>query len=454
MSINRLMITAPNSGGGKTTLTCAILRALCLRGLKPASFKCGPDYIDPMFHEKVIGAKSTNLDLFFAGEEGLRQLLYRNSINSDVSVIEGAMGFYDGIGMTDEASASSIARATGTPAVLVADGKAQALSIAALISGFVSFRGGTSIKGVIFNRISPKLYEDMKSLVEKECGVRVYGYMPELKDCVIESRHLGLVTADEIEDIKEKLISLAKAAEESVDIDGLLELASKAPPLEVKPYTPEAITKARPKIAVARDRAFCFYYSDTLRLFEELGAEIAYFSPLSDIKLPEGCAGLYIGGGYPELYARQLSENKAMLKEVNDAVRGGMPTIAECGGFMYLHSEMEGRDGSFYKMAGVLPYKAYRTKKLQRFGYINVQAKEDSLLLSKGESIPAHEFHYWDSSDPGSGLRALRPRSDKSWDCAHVSKTMYAGYPHLYLFGNPGAAGKFVKACEIYKEKG
>ena len=452
--MKRFMITAPNSGGGKTTLTCAILQALCLRGLRPSSFKCGPDYIDPMFHEKVIGAKSSNLDLFFSDEETVRQLLYRNSVDTDIAVIEGAMGFYDGIAMTDEASAFHVARVTETPAILVVDGKAQALSIAALISGFVNFKGGSSIKGVILNRISPQLYEGMKSVVERETGVKVYGFMPTLKDCIIESRHLGLVTANEIEDIKEKIVKLAKAAEEYIDIDGLLKLASEAKELDVKSFNLTAVTNSKPKIAVANDRAFCFYYSDTLKLFENLGAEIAYFSPLSDTMLPESCSGLYIGGGYPELYAKELSENKSMLTAIKAAIQNGLPTIAECGGFMYLNSKMETSDGKYYPMASVFPYKTYKTNRLVRFGYINVHAKEESLLFGEGDSIPAHEFHYWDSENPGSDLHAVKPQSDKRWDCAHVAKTMYAGYPHLYLWGNLKAAERFVRACEAYHKRG
>jgi cobyrinic acid a,c-diamide synthase len=448
------MITAPNSGGGKTTLTCALLQALCLRGLKPSSFKCGPDYIDPMFHEKVIGAKSANLDLFFAGEETVRQLLYRNSLGSDVALIEGAMGFYDGIAMTDTASASHMARVTETPAVLVVDGRAQALSIAALISGFVGFKGGSSIKGVILNRISPQLYEGMKGVIERETGVKVYGFIPLLKDCVIESRHLGLVTADEIEDIKTKLVKLAKVAEEYIDIDGLLKLAAEAPELNVKRISLTPVTNEKPKIFVAYDKAFCFYYSDTLKLFEEMGAELVYFSPLSDSALPEGCSGLYIGGGYPELYAKELSENKPMLNAVREAVLNGMPTIAECGGFMYLNSKMETSDGRFYPMAAVFPYKSFKTNRLVRFGYIQVHAREESLLFNKGDSIPAHEFHYWDSENPGSDLTAVRPLSDKSWDCAYAAKTLYAGYPHLYLWGNLKAAERYVKACEAYQKRG
>ncbi len=454
--ISRLMITAPSSGNGKTTLACALLRAFVSRGLRPAAFKCGPDYIDPMFHEKVTGAAASNLDLFLSDAETVRRLLSENSEGCGIAVIEGAMGYYDGIAMTDEASAFKVAEATDTPAVLALDAGGQALSAAAVLAGFAGFRSRSNIKGVVFNRLKPGLYEGLKRAVERETGLKVYGYLPQLRDCAIESRHLGLVTAGEIAGLRDKLDMLAAEAEKTVDIEGLIRLASEAPPMEAGPAAALDAPEGRPKIAVARDSAFCFYYGDALRLLERLGAELVFFSPLKDAALPEGAAGLYLGGGYPELYAGRLSENRGMLASVRAAVSGGMPTIAECGGFMYLHAEMEAEDGVFYPMAGVFPHRTFKTGRLVRFGYVTLRAGGKSLLFDPDggvESLPAHEFHYWDSEDPGASLQAVRPRSEGSWSCAHTGKTLYAGYPHIYLPGNPKAALRFVKACAGYARR-
>jgi cobyrinic acid a,c-diamide synthase len=373
-----------------------------------------------------------------------------------MAVIEGAMGYYDGIGLTDEASAFKIAEATATPAVLALDAGGQALSAAAVLAGFADFRSRSNIRGVIFNRLKPSLYEGLKRAVERETGLKAFGYLPQLKDCAIESRHLGLVTADEIAGLKDKLVRLAAEAEKTVDIEGLLRLASEAPPLEAAPAAEPDAVEGGPLIAVGRDRAFCFYYRDTLRLLERLGAKLAFFSPLEDAALPEGASGLYLGGGYPELYAARLSENRGMLASVRAAVSGGMPTIAECGGFMYLHAEMEAEDGALYPMAGVFPGRTFKTGRLVRFGYVTLWAGGESLLFDPGggiESLPAHEFHYWDSEDPGESLRAVRPRSEGSRSCAHTGKTLYAGYPHIYLPGNPKAAQRFVKACADYARR-
>ena len=297
MSAPRLLLCAPASGGGKTTVTCALLQALVNRGAGPVAFKCGPDYIDPMFHSEIIGAKSRNLDLFFLGRDTARYLLEKNSRGSGLALIEGVMGYYDGIGLSADASAYDLARATGTPAVLVLDGRGRALTAAAAVKGMRDFRPDSGIRGVILNRVSPMLYPRLKEAIEGETGVTVYGYLPNLPGCALESRHLGLVTAAEVAGLREKLSALAAQAEKSVDIDGLLALAASAPALNAPaPALPPPV-EGRPRIAVARDKAFCFYYADGLELLEALGAELAEFSPLADEGLPEGACGLYLGGG-------------------------------------------------------------------------------------------------------------------------------------------------------------
>ena len=448
----RLMIAAMSSGAGKTTVTCAVLQAYQNRGLSLMACKSGPDYIDPMFHSRVIGTKSRNLDLFFFSPELARALLRCSSGGCEMTVLEGAMGFYDGIGVGSDASAWDLAGCTETPVILIADGRGAALSAAAAIHGFQTFRPNSRIAGIILNRCSSMMYPRLAACITRETGLPVFGYLPMLPDCAIESRHLGLMTADEVKDIRGKLARLADAAEASIDLDGLLRLAHTAPELtEVLPAV-SRVSEAHPRIAVAKDRAFCFYYQDSLELLEQLGAELVPFSPLADRKIPDHAAGLYLGGGYPELYAKELSRNTAMRDQIRDAVSNGIPTVAECGGFLYLHRMLEDKNGVQWPMAGVLPADAYRTDRLRRFGYITMTAKSDGLLFKEGESVPAHEFHYWDSGQPGTDFRAEKPQSTRSWEAGISTPTLYAGFPHFHFCSKPEAAARFVRACAAYQE--
>ena len=450
----RLLLCAAASGGGKTTVTCALLKAFQNRGLSPAAFKCGPDYIDPMFHREVLGVPSRNLDLFFLGEDTARALLLENGRGSGVCVLEGVMGYYDGIAMGSDAGAYHLSRATGTPAVLVLDGRGSALTAAAVVKGLVSFRPDSGIRAVILNRVSPMLYPRLKAAIEAECGVCVLGYLPSRPDCALESRHLGLVTAAEVRDLQRKISLLAAQAEESLDLDALLDLARSAPDLDAPlPALPEPVP-GRPRIAVARDKAFCFYYADSLALLEKLGAELGPFSPRADAALPEGTSGLYLGGGYPELYARELSENRAMREAVRSAVAGGMPTIAECGGFLYLHGTLSDPEGRAWPMAGLFPAGARNTGRLGRFGYVTLTADRGGLLGPAGTEIPAHEFHYWDSDAPGADFLARKPQSSRRWSCAYHTSTLYAGFPHFHLWSAPAAARRFAEACVRYSQEG
>ena len=452
MSAPRLLLCASASGGGKTTVTCAILQALVNRNRNPVAFKCGPDYIDPMFHSEIIGAKSRNLDLFFLGEDKTRYLLEQNSAGSGLALIEGVMGYYDGIAMSHEASAYHLARVTETPAVLVLDGRGSALTLAAAVHGMQTFRPDSGIRGVILNRVSPMLYPRLKACIEAETGLTVYGYLPNLPDCALESRHLGLVTASEVAGLKEKLRKLAAQAEQSLDLDGLLALAASAPALDPKPVELPPPVEGAPVIAVARDKAFCFYYADGLELLEQMGARLVEFSPLEDEDLPQGACGLYLGGGYPELFARALADNAPMRRAVHAAVTGGMPTVAECGGFLYLQDTLADGEGKAWPMAGVFPAAARNTGRLGRFGYVTLTAQKDGLLCRAGEAFPAHEFHYWDSTAPGTGFRAQKPQSDRGWDCAFHTPTLYAGFPHFHFWARPELARHFVAAARRYNQ--
>lgn len=446
----RFLAAAAASGQGKTMLTCALLKLLSDEGHSVRAFKCGPDYIDPMFHSHVLGIPSYNLDSFFLRPDTLRFLLGRHGgVSGAVGVLEGVMGYYDGLsGLSDRASAYEIAKLTKTPVVLIADASRTSLSVLALIRGFLEFRKDSQIAGVIFNRLSPSLYPGLKKAAEAELPVRVLGYVPVLKDISWESRHLGLLRPEEIRGFKEQTEALAEAVGKTIDLEGLMELADSAPPLS---FTPPDIPvlPGKPKIAVAMDEAFCFYYRDNLELLEAMGARISYFSPLHDKKLPEGTDGLYLGGGYPELYVRELSENRAMRMAVKSALSDQMPCIAECGGFLYLKEELEDQAGNAYPMAGYLPGRGFYTGKLGRFGYVTVSSKEKELLF--GDKSPAHEFHYWDTTENGTDYTAVKPLTGRNWECGFGRTDFYAGFPHFHFYSSMPAG--FLKAACRRRER-
>ncbi len=445
--IPRIVLAGTNSGCGKTTVTCAVLQALADRKMKVGAFKCGPDYIDPMFHSRIIGAKSSNLDMFFFSENTLRYLLAKNGSDRDVCVIEGVMGFYDGLGLdSSEASTFAISQATQSPAVLVIDARGASLSVLAVIQGFLSFCPDNHICGVILNRCTASTYSVLAEEIRKRFEGRImpFGFLPVIPECSLESRHLGLVTAAEVENLRGKLRILAAQAEQTVDLDGLLKLAASAFPVSCEEIRmPRYEEKVR--IAVARDNAFCFYYEDSLDALREMGAELVQFSPVSDRELPPDIQGIYLGGGYPELYAEKLHENASMCASVRTALERGIPCIAECGGFMYLTDSING-----YPMVGFISGNSFDTGKLSRFGYVSLKADHDNMLCRAGETIPGHEFHHWDSEDSGGSFTASKS-SGRSWKCVHASQQLYAGYPHFHFYSNPGLAVSFYKAC--LKEK-
>lgn len=448
--INRVLFAGTNSGCGKTTITCGIMQALVDTGLSLSSFKCGPDYIDPMFHSKVIGTRSANLDSYFTQENTLKDLLYETSIGSDISIIEGVMGYYDGIGLTSKGSAYEISSITQTPVILIIDAKGMSTSLGAMMEGFLHYKENSNIKGVIFNRLPPTLYEKVKKMAQ-DIGITPFGYLPARKEFEIESRHLGLVTADELSDTKEKLQLLGQTMKETVDLNGIIKLSESAAELHVSAMK-KTTKKSGIKIGVAKDNAFCFYYRENLELLEALGVELVYFSPLSSKQLPPHMNGLYLGGGYPELYASELSANKGLLEQIKTSILEGMPTIAECGGFMYLHEELEDKWGQIHPMAGLISGRSFKTDRLKYFGYVQMTAKQDSLLARQGESIKAHEFHYWDSENRGTAFDIEKAAKDKQWDGIHVTDSFYGGYPHLYFHSNPTLAKRFVDKCSDFSK--
>ena len=444
----QFLLAAPRSGSGKTTMTCALLMALKRRGCAPCAFKSGPDYIDPMFHRAVLGVESRSLDLFFSAPETVRTLYARGAAGHGAAVCEGAMGFYDGLGgVSDRASAWHLADTLGLPVLLVAEPKGQSLTLAAELKGLVNFRTPSHIAGILLNNCTARMHALLAPMLEEETGLPVLGFLPKLPEAVIGSRHLGLYTAAEVENLQQKLALLADAAEEHIDWPRLLALCEKEPPaLPVQPEMPPA----RVRIAVAQDEAFCFIYAETLEAFRDAGAEVVFFSPLRDTALPENIGGLYLPGGYPELHARELSENTSLLREIKRKIDSGLPTAAECGGFLYLGQSLTDAEGQSWPMAGVLPGEAKDAGRLVRFGYATLSADSDSMLFRAGESFPIHEFHHWDSTANGTALAAKKPVGGAAWRCGFVNEHFYAGFPHLYWAGTP-LPQRFAAAAENYR---
>ena len=513
------MISSMSSGSGKTVVTCGLLALLKKRGYHARSVKCGPDYIDPMFHSRVLGVEGENADLFLMGEKRVREILCGNPDHTDERVgeaesfcevcvsadhtderigeqsyvlAEGAMGFYDGIGETADNSAWDIADRTDTPVLLVIRSKGQSLSLAAQVRGFLDFRKPSHIIGVILTDCHPSLYAHLKPILERETGLTVFGYLPAMAEAEIPSRHLGLVTADEISDLRNRFEKIAAQMEKTVDVEGLL-MHFRDGTREEDAAEPEASDFSggdsgnkcdvpvgcawndgatsgiavrngfasehectvsdgvcHCRVAVARDEAFCFYYAESLRAMREAGAEPVFFSPVHDKSLPDDISGLYLGGGYPELYAGELSENREMLAEIREAVNAKMPLIAECGGFLYLQKYLEDESGTVHEMAGAFSGMGRTTGHLVRFGYLYMTALQDSLLFRKGEVVPAHEFHHWDTDDNGRDLEAVRARGGQPWQCAYVSDSMYAGFPHISLGGEVPLAERFVERMKDF----
>jgi cobyrinic acid a,c-diamide synthase len=437
MFLPRIVIGGTGSGCGKTTVVCAILKALKDRGLNVSAAKCGPDYIDPMFHKCALKVPSKNIDLFFSENNTAKALFAEHAQGSDICVIEGVMGYYDGLSFDDDkVSTYSVADVLSAPSVIVLNARGMALTASALIQGMINFRDNSRIRAVILNNISPMSFEPLKKAIEDKTGIEVLGFMPNDSSFNINSRHLGLVTPDE--STAEVLEKMSEAASKYIDLNRLMEIASEAGELEFERLSVKGGGKF--KIAVALDEAFCFYYSDNLELLRKMGAEIEFFSPIYDKTVPDA-DGMIIGGGYPELYAEKLSENTSMLNDIRIKIENGMPCLAECGGFMYLSSAIDN-----FKMTGIFKGNAYDTGKLSRFGYIELKSEREYINGIKG-----HEFHHWDMDDNGSECIAVKP-SGRSWNCMSFYKNTIAGYPHLYYWSKPEFAQRFADICRLWRK--
>lgn len=433
--MNRILIAGTNSGCGKTTITCAILKALINKNLIVQPYKCGPDYIDTMFHTHITNRISRNLDTYMLDEITIKYLLNKNSKGADISIIEGVMGYYDGIGTDGLCSTYDLAKITQAPVILVVNSKGMGTSIAALINGFVKFKSLNNIKGVILNGIHNGYYQLQKEAIEKYTGVEVLGYMPYIEDVNLNSRHLGLIKADEVYNLNLKIEILANQALKTIDLNRLIEISKQVPKLQNHDFNLKKIYDF--KIGVARDKAFCFYYQDNLDLLEQLGANIIYFSPIND-NLPNNLDALYFGGGYPEIYADLLEKNIHIRKAIYNKIKSGIPTIAECGGFMYLCNKINS-----YNMVGILDGEVNMQQKLVRFGYCNLVSLNDNILAKANWSIKGHEFHYSDSTINGNNFKIIKS-SGKVYYGINAFNNLFAGYPHIHFWSNIDFVIRFI----------
>ncbi len=458
----RVMIAAAGSGSGKTLITCALLEVMRRRGMDMRAYKCGPDYIDPMFHRRVLGIESSNLDSFFSDRDEILDIL--GSHPDAHTVIEGVMGIYDGMDVSDtKGSCYEIAEITDTPVILVVDASGTGRTVISQIKGILADDRYGLIRGIILNRISGGFYEKLLPCLKKELKdegydrVEVLGGIPQTDGVGIESRHLGLKLPDEIEDIRGKIERFADAVERNCDTDGIIRLMESAPGYTCtereKTGSAKELNSNGPVIAVARDEAFCFYYEENIEALKRAGARIEYFSPIHDEKLPEGCRGILLGGGYPELYAEELSSNASMINAIREAVGSGMPSLAECGGFMYLHRTIKDKDNREYGLTGVIDGECTYTGHLVRFGYMQLKGTDDRDIKAFGRSITGikgHEFHYYDSTDNGTDAIAIKPGTGKTWECMIAGDNRLWGFPHLYYPSCEGLAEGFVKAASEF----
>jgi cobyrinic acid a,c-diamide synthase len=456
--IPRIVIAGTNSGCGKTTLAIGIMAALRQKGVRVQPYKVGPDYLDPMLHTFVTGSPSRNLDSWLLKEGVVTKIFRKAAVGKDLAVIEGVMGLYDGLsGASQLASTAHVAGIIGAPVVLVVNGAGMALSIAALLRGYRDFDPTVRVKGVILNNIDQESYfQYLKAIIETHTGLKAIGYLPSLPEAALPERHLGLFPSGEIADLTARVNRLAAQVTRTVDLEMLLAIAREVGPS--LPPSSECAVEAKfsgVRLAVAYDAAFNFYYRDNLELLEELGAELVYFSPLAAPALPLEIDGLYLGGGYPEVWAEQLQANSALRQDVKRMIAAGLPTYAECGGLMYLSGQLQNQAGEVYEMAGALPAHSSMTRSLQRFGYVTIELTADNLLGRRGDRIRGHEFHYSVTRVEeriGRTYRVAKAAPNNktpAWEDGYQLHNLLAGYPHLHFWSNPRFAEGFLAKCKL-----
>ena len=481
--IQKIMIAAAASGSGKTVITCGLLEALKRRGYDPVSFKCGPDYIDPMFHRLVLGIESQNLDTYLAGANGVKAVVEEalkdaGDKGNGIAVMEGVMGIYDGMSPDSvKGSCYEIAEITHTPIILTVNAQGVGRTVISLIKGILADDGEHLIKGIILNRMSESYYDKILPHLRDEIAalrddVYIIGHIPKSDDMQLLSRHLGLILPGESDDIKQKVGKITDTVEEYCDIDLMIRAAeSTGKMIEDKNPVPEndlygktytgSTSDHKVKLAVARDEAFCFYYGQNLKLMERSGVKIDYFSPIHDKTIPDGVSGILLGGGYPELHLKELASNDTMLRSIRDAIDSGMPSLAECGGFMYLHDAIEGPDKKVYNMVGMIDGVCRYTGHLVDFGYAGIAGyrnappkagRSDDFIRSLC-GMRGHEFHYYDSSSEEKDMVLEKASTGLRYDGMIAGDCSLWGFLHLYYPSKPEAVRAFVEGMKRYGKR-
>lgn len=456
--MKKLMIAAVSSSTGKTTVSCGLMRALKKRNMKVQPFKVGPDYIDTEYHTKSSGYKSRNLDEFMLPLEEIKYIFGKNSQDKDISIIEGVMGFYDGYGSSlDYCSSANISKILSCPVILVIDARAMAASAAAIVYGFKNIDKEVNIAGVIVNNVnSQSHYTLLKESIMKYAGVPVVGRIPRDENFSLSSRHLGLTPSFEIDELDDKLDYVAGKLEEYLDIDKILKIAEGDNNEFDSARRDEIRNITNVKLAIAYDKAFNFYYQDNLDLLEEMGVELVKFSPLEDKQLPE-CDGIYIGGGFPEVFASELSMNKGILENIKQKSLEGMPIYAECGGLMYLGERVEDMNANSYKMTGIFRGTSKMQSKLQRFGYCSGKSNMQTTISDKDQIVKGHEFHYSVfESEMDNAYDMFKEMSNgdiKRWGGGYCTGNTLGTYLHTHFCSDYKISLNFINVMEKYREK-
>ncbi|WP_159517249.1 cobyrinate a,c-diamide synthase [Sunxiuqinia indica] len=441
------IIAGTNSGCGKTTVTIGLMALLQSKGMRMAPFKTGPDYIDPAFHRWVTGVPSYNLDSFLMDDECLQHLFHKHSVDSDIAVIEGVMGMYDGLEKEGSGSTWQMAQKLNLPVVLVVNCKGLYQSVIAIIKGFAELKNPSNVRGVILNHVSSKAqFEFLQTLIKEETGIACIGYLPTRKEIGLESRHLGLIQANEVDTLPRKVDLLRQTMEETIHISALLKVTEIDQPSPVAIDLPD-LDLSDLHIGVAHDKAFSFYYQDNLELLEKLGAKLYYFSPLYDSCLPSACNCLYLGGGYPEVFSVELQQNRALMQEIKQKIESGMPVYAECGGLMYLTDSIISQENEETPMCGVFNVSAQITTRLQRFGY--AQINYANTVTS------CHEFHRSQlvqkktHKNYTETYHLSKPNRSVEWECGLSRENCLAAYAHVHFYAN----FEFLKAISTLWKK-
>lgn len=442
------IIAGTNSGCGKTTVTIGLMALLKSLGKNIAPFKTGPDYIDPLFHRQVLQMPSYNLDSFLLSSSAIKYLYNKHTQNKDISIVEGVMGMYDGMGNHAIGSTYELSQILNLPVILVVGCRGLYQSVAAIVKGFANFKQATNVKGVILNHVSSAdHFAFLKSIIERECNVSCVGYVPTNKQFSLESRHLGLIQAEEVSELDSKVNKLQETLSTTIDLEKLLAITQVESNEEEVKYALPAIDLTTLNIGVAYDKAFRFYYKDNLELLEELGATLQYFSPINDASLPEDINCLYIGGGYPEVFAHKLATNVSLRMQIKEAVENGMPCYAECGGLMYLTESIIDIKGEEYSMCGVFNSTIQMTKRLQRFGY--------AIAEYDGVTTKCHEFHRSQiiENESASNYKLTyqlhKPEKPMAWQCGLHANHCLAGYAHVHFYSD---VDFFKKIVSLWKK--